>query len=289
MSQLIVTHKSPDLDAIGSVWLLKRFDAQHFADAKVQFVPAGQSISEDQLDQLGIDAANVTHVDTGLGPFDHHQPERGHEFICAASLVYNDHLCHVHPELQDDKALQAVVAFITEIDHFQEIFWPDADHDRYSFMLPELIHGLESQQYHNDDSQLHYGMTSLDAAYAKLKSKYAALESIAQNGQPFSLAIGECLAIETHNDDTIKLAQRMGKMLVVKRDLGTGHIRIKARPDAQIDLKKLADAIIPKDPHANWYYHPSGKMLLNNSSKTTQKPSQLSLETVVAMIKEIYD
>ncbi len=38
---LIVTHLAPDLDAIASVWLLTRFDAQHFAGSRLAFVSAG--------------------------------------------------------------------------------------------------------------------------------------------------------------------------------------------------------------------------------------------------------
>ena len=32
--QLIVSHHAPDLDAIGSTWILKRFDAKKYASAK---------------------------------------------------------------------------------------------------------------------------------------------------------------------------------------------------------------------------------------------------------------
>ena len=88
MSQvpLIVTHHAPDLDAVASVWLLKRFDTHKFKDAPVAFVNPGDTISKDELKKFD-NISEVVHVDTGLGEFDHHQPDRAKMNICAASLV----------------------------------------------------------------------------------------------------------------------------------------------------------------------------------------------------------
>ena len=41
--KVVVTHSSPDLDAITSVWLIKRF-LPGWEDANIQFVPAGERI-----------------------------------------------------------------------------------------------------------------------------------------------------------------------------------------------------------------------------------------------------
>ena len=38
--KIVVTHTAPDWDAIGSVWLIKRY-LPGWQDAKVEFVPAG--------------------------------------------------------------------------------------------------------------------------------------------------------------------------------------------------------------------------------------------------------
>ena len=78
-------------------------------------------------------------------------------------------------------------------------------------------------------------------------------------------------------------------MLVVKRDPTLGHIRVKVRPDCQIDLKELSIKILELDQKGTWYYHPSGKMLLNGSSKhCNQEPTQLTIEQIINLIKEIY-
>ncbi|MCA9369277.1 hypothetical protein KC721_03180, partial [Candidatus Woesebacteria bacterium] len=86
--KLLVTHHAPDLDAIGSVWLFKKFHTQKYGDAKIAFVNPGSRIEEYQVEELGVDLRDVTHVDTGLGEFDHHQKERASTDICATSLVH---------------------------------------------------------------------------------------------------------------------------------------------------------------------------------------------------------
>lgn len=286
--KVIVTHHAPDLDAITSTWLLKRFDAQHFADAKVMFVNPGNKLDGDELTQLGYSSEDLTYVDTGFGEFDHHQPERAVQRICAATLVY-DHVSHVHPELEDDEALKTIVEYANEIDHFEEIFWPNSDANRNLFLIQELIRGHEFTDPHNDDSQLHFGFQCLDNAYATLTQHHKALEIVKEKGEIFKLANGTGMALKTRNDDTIKLAQRQGHALVIRKDPKIGHIRIKVRPDSDIILQELYDKIMQVDQEGTWFYHGSGKMLLNSSKKDqSHKPSPLSLNEVVLMIKEIY-
>ena len=286
--KLLVTHHAPDLDAIGSVWILKRFDTQHFGNAKIAFVNPGSTIDDVEVEQLGIDHNDVVHVDTGLGEFDHHQPERASTTICASSLV-REHAIHVHPDLEDDQALDIIVKFITEIDHFGEIYWPDAGSYRYSFMIHELIRGNEFSELHDDTSQLHFGMQCLDFVYATLTQQVKANEIINEKGTSFELPQGKCLALSTRNDDTIKTAQKQGYMLVVKKDPKLGNIRIKARPDADIDLTALSDKIATIDTEGDWFLHASGKMLLNGSIKNKdQKSSSLTLKEVTKLITELY-
>jgi hypothetical protein len=286
--RLIVTHHAPDLDAIGAVWMLKRFDTQHYGTAKVSFVDPGSTITAEDAEQLGFQLHEVTHVDTGFGEFDHHQPERGQEFVSATSLTYK-HICNIHPDYVDNEALKAISEFVTEIDHFREIYWPESDHQRYSFMIHELVKGVEFYDPHNDDSQLQFGLQCLDSAYGVMTQRIKAEEIITQEGVPFECSAGKCLGIETSNDETIKLAQKQGYNIVIRKDPKLGNIRIKARPDANIDLKPVADAIEKVDSKASWYYHPSGKMLINGSRKhRNQKASQLPLKEVIGIITEVF-
>ncbi len=90
--KIIVTHMSPDWDAISSVWLIKKF-LPGWQDAEVKFVPAGQRYghgagdekAQEVIEIIGED--EVIHVDTGLTPLDHHQTQDVN--VSAASLAWD--------------------------------------------------------------------------------------------------------------------------------------------------------------------------------------------------------
>ncbi len=287
--KLIVTHHAPDLDAISSVWLLKRFDSQRYASAKVAFVNPGDTISLEEAEKsFNCQLHEITHVDTGLGEFDHHQPEKADRQTCAATLVF-DYLKQVRPEITQDFALQEIVKVVLEVDHFGEIYWPEAKETRFVFTLHQLIHGHEALDPHDDDSQLHFGMKALDCAYAEMTNRLKAEEIIQSKGIEFEIAEGKCLGLETQNDESIKLAQVKGYLMAIRKDSEYGHLRIKVRPDAKLTLEKLYKAIVEIDPKATWFYHASGKMLLNGSIKhRNQTASSLSLDGVIRLVQKLY-
>lgn len=285
---LIVTHHAPDLDAVTAVWLLKRFDAQHFADSKVGFVNPGEKMDLADAEELGSQLHEIVYVDTGYGQFDHHQPDKAMQKICAASLVF-DRICELYPDKKEDQALQTIVRFTNQIDHFEEITWPEPQSERNLFMIQELIRGHEYTDPHNDDSQMHFGFQCLDNVYATLTQHYKALEVILAKGKEVPLKEGKALAILTSNDDTIKVAQKQGYIMVARKDPKLGHIRIKVRPDSLLDLTKLYQRVTEVDKKGTWFLHGSNKMLLNGSTKNRdQKPSPLTLEQIVVLIKELY-
>lgn len=284
---LLVTHHAPDLDAVGAVWLFTRFDQQDYADAQFAFVNPGAKLSEAEAEKHGFALHEVTHVDTGLGEFDHHQPEFGGDHsVCASSRVL-EHLTAKYPQLKDNKALQAVVAFITQIDHFGEIHWPESCEDRSVFMIQELLSGFESFPNRTDESQLQFGMQCLDAAYASMVSFKKAEEILVSKGTVFLVQDTKCLGIETRNDAVIKLAQKKGFALVIRKDPESGIARIKVRPDCLISLRKVADRILEKDTTGSWYYHPSDKMFINGSAKQdSAQPTPLSLSELIELVKK---
>src|SRR4029079_6193017 len=90
--KIIVTHTAPDLDAVTSVWLLKRF-LPGWEEAKVEFVPAGSRRQgtkpgpevEEPIEKYNED--EVIHVDTGIGRLDHHQT--ADDKVCGASRTWD--------------------------------------------------------------------------------------------------------------------------------------------------------------------------------------------------------
>ena len=112
---------------------------------------------------------------------------------------------------------------------------------------------------------------------------------IEEEGQRFQLQVGPGLGLNTSNDDTLKVAQKQGFVVVVRKDPKLGHIRIKCRPDVDLDLRAAAEEISKLDRVGSWFYHPGGKMLINGSRKHRhQTPSPLSLMEVIAILRKLY-
>lgn len=155
-------------------------------------------------------------------------------------------------------------------------------------MVSSMLEGFEAVDPHDDDSQLNFALKCFDCAYRVLTSAHRAHTEL-QTQEIEKFWFGPVLAIESANDDLIKYAQKTGVMVVIKKDPETGALRIKARPDCPIDLLSLYKRILTVDQSATWYYHPSGKMLLNGSRKhSSQKPSKLPLNEVMHLFREIY-
>lgn len=286
--KLLVTHRGPDLDAIASLWVLKRFHTQVYGDAKLYFVNAGDAIDLRTAADMGFSIEDVTHVDTGLGEFDHHQEDRGKKRICATSLVI-DYVISIHPELAHDKVLQFLSEFVTSIDHFEEQSWPNAADLKNQLMIHSLIEGIRrSGQAPDDEATAHFGFLCLDAAYAGILEQLQAQEDLDTKKQEFSTPWGTGVGIESANDEVVKLAQKSGYVVAVRKDPNKGDIRIKAVPGKGIDLTPIANKVKQMDTVGRWYFHPGKTMLLNGSSKDSSRlPSPLTLQQIMTLFEQL--
>ncbi len=316
--KIIVAHTSPDWDAITSVWLLKKF-APGWEDAAVEFVPAGQNIrgntpiGVDPIEKLGQD--EVIHVDTGLGPLDHHQTFD--MSICAASLTFDyvKNLPQSPLTAKNDKgktreeAVERIIRFVVALDHFQEVFWLEAASDTYEFGFFGILEGFKAQHPNDDSGYVVFGMILLDAMVHRMEERIWA-EAELQKGKEFETRFGKGIAVETLNDETMKLGQKMGYAIMIRKDPRKGYVRIKARPNKadvpnevrdphgnpasnsvrndNIDLTLTYEQLKKMDPKATWFLHVSKKMLLNGTPKNpTMVPSTLTLDQIVKVIEKI--
>lgn len=274
----VVTHQSPDLDAITAVWLIRRF-LPGWKDAQSAFVSAGET-----LDGADPDAhPDILHVDTGFGLYDHHQ---SNEETCAAKKVFK--LIQKKKSLKalDAIALERIVEVVNRYDHFKEVFLEPANDDMYDFSLSNMINGVKLKL--QDDTQVvHYVEVMLDGLFITFKNKINA-ESVLMTGFEFKSSWGKSIAFESENDETMKLALKEGFDLVVRRSSTYKYIRIKTHPRVKKSLKKIHEKILEVDKNATWFYHSSGRMLLNGSSKANNShPSELTLPSVIALIKAL--
>lgn len=226
----------------------------------------------------------ILHVDTGGGEFDHHQTNSLE--VCAATLVLDYLIAHDFVETLHVAPLRRLIDVVLEIDHFKEVFWDDAANDRYEFFLESIFEGLKKLWQDQYERLVHFGIDALDGIYNKLQNKVRAEAEIEKGTK---LIIGEnfsCFAGETVNDEVVKLAQKMGFQIVIRKDPRKGYVRIKTIPNGKIDLSSVYSALQKKDPEATWFLHSSKCMILNGSTKNPKmRPTSLSLTEIIEIIK----
>ncbi len=296
----IVTHSAPDMDAITSVWLLRKF-LGGWDKAEAKFVPAGDRLLplpqgqglEYAIEKKGRD--EYIHVDTGLGPLDHHQTSS--DKVCGASLTFDfvkKGLIENEPSINDEKleALQRMVGYVVGVDHFKEVFRPDPLADYQDFSVVNILDGLKLERPNQDNYYVDFISECLDALLHDFENRIWAEREIKNIGIVFKTKWGKALGISTINDSVVKLAQLMGYEMVVRQDPRKNYVRIKAKPDAPgrrgVDLTLAYEKLKKMDPQATWFLHVSKKMLLNGTPKNPKmRPTKLKLNDIIEVLKTI--
>ena len=306
--KVIVTHSSPDMDAITAVWLIKKF-LPNWNDASVKFVPAGERLGSDKRQATSdkqnpiemINEDEIIHVDTGLGPLDHHQTSS--DKVCGASLTLEyvrkrrtedgrrtseNGGQRTEKEKDKEEAVERMVKVVVDIDHFREVFRKDPLADYHEFDLASVLDGLKLQFPGQDDYYVVEISKSLDAVLHGFENRIWAEKEIKENGKKFETRFGKGIGFETINDSVVKLSQKMGYAIAVRKDPRKGYVRIKVRPDSKIDLTLACEKLRKIDPDATWYLHISKKMLLNGSVKNPKmRPTTLSLEKIIKVLESV--
>lgn len=301
----IVTHISPDVDAVSSVWLLRRF-LPGWGNAQVAFAPAGKTLKNEIVDS----DPNILHVDTGMGMLDHHQTD---EDTCAArrTLEYIAKLLNSRhsgkrgtsasgitrgswPSQDDfqhssknfpDEALERLVDVVNNIDHFHEVYYPDPTADFYDLGLVGILDGLKLLHSRDDQKIIDFSLPALDGIYKSFQNKVWAEQEIKEKGMEFKTKWGKGLAIETINDESVRLAQKQGYILAVRKDPKKGFVRIKALPESNVDFTSCYNIYKEKDKEATWYLHSGKKMILNGSVKNPDsRPTSLTLKEIIEVL-----
>lgn len=274
----LVTHMSPDLDALMSSWLILRF-LPKWGEAELAFVPAGKTLNNMPPDA---DPA-IIHVDTGMGKFDHHQTS---EYTCASKKVF-EYLMEenlIPAKLQP--SLERMTNFATEIDHFREIYYPEPASDKYVFLLSETIEGMKSvfQDYHDHAKAV---FPLLDGTLQQFRNKVRAEEEL-NDGFIIQTTWGKGIVLECKNEEAMKVAMKNGYVIVARKDPDRGIVRFKTIPDPKYDLTDIYERVKKMDPNATWFLHASKHMLLNGSTKNPNSiPSKLTPQQLIEIIKKV--
>jgi hypothetical protein len=285
---MIVTHYSPDVDAITSVWLLRRF-LPGWDDAEIAFVPAGKTLDNNIVDS----DKDIMHVDTGLGRLDHHQTD---EDTCAArrTLEYIKKTKNKEQRTKNnknnfpDEALERLVDIVNDIDHFHEVYYPNPTADYYDFNLVAIFDGLKLIYPDNNGKLIDFGMLSLDGIYKTFQNKVWAEKEIKEQGMEFKTKWGKGIGVETINDEVVRIAQRQGYIIAVRKDPKKGYVRIKAQPQSGVDFTSCYNRYKRLDRDATWYLHAGRKMILNGSMKNpATRATKLTLREIIKVLKSV--
>lgn len=271
----IVTHTNPDLDAVTSVWLIKRF-LPGWEKAEVKFVTA---------DQENKDGADELWVDIGGGELDHHQTS---DYLSAARLTWEftqEQRRGREPGELESAAVEEIVEVVTQVDNAHDLYWPEVDKARYYFQLHTLIDGLRGKA-ESDEEVIGFGSRALDAVLWQIKNKIKAEKELAA-GQRFETPWGKAVAVKTGNRQVLWAGEVVGFVLVARQDPETGAMRIYARPDSTVDLTKAYNRLKEADPRGDWFLHASKRLLLNQSSVNPRmRPTKLDITKLIQILKE---
>lgn len=279
MGKKIVTHNNPDLDAVSSCWLLKRF-LPGWEEAEIDYCEPKSTIDGKPVDSN----PDILHVDVADGKLDHHQTS---EKTSAAALV----LKFIENEFEEkgmdfkklDKiALAEIVKVITEIDNARNLVWEEASEIRNDFYLHNLIGGIRGIGK-SDEEVMEFSFLALDAILHKVKRAVDAREEL-KEGIEFETPWGKSIAVETGNDNVLWEGERMGYSLVLKKDDESGNVRIYSRWDRGVDLAKAYEEIKTKDEKADWFLHSSKVLLLNGSKMKKMRPTSLSIKQLIDIL-----
>ncbi|NMB83792.1 hypothetical protein GYA28_00720 [Candidatus Roizmanbacteria bacterium] len=274
----LVSHISVDLDSIVSCWLIKKF-LPGWDKACLVFVSSGSTLNNLPPD----DDPDVIHVDTGMGRFDHHQIKQR---LSATRRVFDYLSEKSYIEPKNSEALDRMVEYVTAVDNFQEVYFPDPTADYHDFSIYQTIEGLKIKLL-DDLKVMDYAFPLIDGLLLVFKNKINAEKEI-KKGYSFTSRWGRSIALETGNEDAVRLAQKMGYTFVIRKDPNKGYIRIKTVPDPKYNLAGLYAELVAIDPKATWYLHVSGNMLLNGSStKPNAVPSTLTLQKVIEIARKM--
>lgn len=275
----IITHVNPDLDAVASAWLIKRF-LPDWKEAEIDFCQAQSTIDNQPVDSN----PDILYVDVGMGKLDHHQTS---EYLSAAKLCF-DYLKKQRKgqplKKLDEKALIQIVEIVTEIDNARDLKWPEAKTSRYNFYLHDLIAGIRGMAG-SDKETMDFGLKGMDAVFHQLKKSLDAQEEL-KEGIEFETQWGKAIGVETGNDSVLWEGEKEGYCLVIRKDPEVGGVRIYARWDKGVDLSEAYNQVRKKDSQSEWFLHASKKLLLNDSRVKEMKPTKLSLKEIIEILKK---
>lgn len=270
MAKVLVTHINPHLDDIVGIWLFKKFHTK-FKDAKVEYISATR-------DKASEETEDKFFIGTGGGRFDEHK--EGLQ-TCAGSLVY-EYLKEEGYIPQDEiirKALEKLVEWNLLIDTGKA---PNCQFDEFSVQaFIRMKDGLPQ----NSQKSLELGSEILDRILIILKRKQQSYKDWGKRVE-FTTKFGKSFAVISQTLDREFCREQDGDLFLMYHPKQNGVQFFT--PSFEIDLEPIYQKVKSLDPAASWFLHQSHHMVIcGSSSAPDSKPTKLSLEQLIELVKAI--
>ncbi|NNJ09715.1 hypothetical protein EKD04_005195 [Chloroflexales bacterium ZM16-3] len=247
------------------MWVLMRFGGAK--DAELSFVPAGRTLDDQPADGDPV----IIHVDTGGGRFDHHHS--ADTTLSAAELVRRD----LAP---DNEALRRLVDQVTRIDHAEA----HPGRQPVFFNINDLISGYNALYPNRPHHVAQAMLPNLDAWYEH-EARQIRLERAFERRLEFNTRWGLGIAMQSDDGGSSRLAYSHGAVLYAYRDR-RGYMGVAAQHRSDVDLEIVYRDLQRLDAQADWYLHPSHRLLLCGTPKAPPRQrSALSLDELVDILK----
>ncbi len=278
----IVTHPAPDLDALLSVYLLRRHGGHRFPGVEacpLRFMAPAEV--EDAGGAEVLEAAGDLVVDIGGGRFDNHPragvPDSGDLEASAAELVAE------HLGVRQRRELGKLLEFCSRQDLRGESIH-SRDPVDHAIALPAVIAGLNL--LHPDDGAEVYRAVEpvLDAIVATEAAWFEALDD-ARRARRSDVGGVQVMSMESRSPAAARAGRYLGADLLVVRYLPHGHVACTMRRDGKLrgmTLEGLArrfrraesrargrggDGTGAVGMHDGWFLHQSRRILNKGSPK----------------------
>jgi hypothetical protein len=283
---MIVTHTSPDWDAIGAVWLLKRFTDLH--DAPIVFVNTGNP-DPDVLAQAAAAVDTGREYDPSRRRYDHHQfPGADANLDCATSIVFHDEV-----NSPTTFYLEPLVKLIYDGDTGK----PGANESR-----ERGIHALLSAKKTlkwSDDQLIEWGMALLDDLELSLRMRAIARQTLTKH-VVYRSDDGLVIALKDAPPHATSAAHEAGARLVLFQSSseGTNAIGVMRGGEQRephvgyLVAAVIADPTLPADmldELSIWYRHEAGFFAGRGTAKAPNAtPIAVDLADVARAIDEVW-
>lgn len=280
----IVTHLSPHLDEIFSIWAIKNYDPE-WKEFQVKFKATNPSGGEVPLDEVDKDPATI-YLGLGRGKYDEHK--QGKDEVAAATsaaaLVWLDLKGRgLIPDGEvKTRAAEKLLEFIVKDDTGELKGMPDYLVD---FTIVALWDGFAKVHRGDSEKKLEYGLPMMEYMVSYLSGIVSAEDAL-KDAVTFDTPWGKGLATETSIKESQVVAYREGYNVVANIVPKLGYHMVVANPTSPVDLTEVYHKLQGLDSEAEWYLHQSGRMLFSGShSAPNVKISKLTLEQMIDLLK----